>query len=132
SVTSHPLSWRLPLFSVIIRRPPRPTLFLYTTLFRFLAFVSVAAYELAPGRWVLRVCEAFSWFPLVGRGHLLGAIDFALYFCWFAFVLVLSLRWRRARASAAIALGGAAVFAMLARELAQRSMPGRTADTRSA
>lgn len=94
-----------------------------------LAFVSVAAYELAPGRWVLRVGEAFSWFPLVGRGHLLGALDFALYFCWFAFVLVLSLRWRRARASAAIALGGAAVFAMLALELAQRSIPGRTADT---
>lgn len=93
-----------------------------------LAFVSVAAYELAPGRawWG---DDRFSWWPLVGRGNLLAALDFTLYFCWFAFVLVLALRWRQARVRAAVSLGAFAAAAMLALEVAQRWIPGRTADT---
>lgn len=94
-----------------------------------LAFVSVAAYELAPGRSSWTIGGGFSWLPLVGRGQLLPALDFALYFCWFAFVLVLSLRWRHARTRAAVVLGCIAVVAMLALEAAQRTIPGRIADT---
>lgn len=98
-------------------------------LMPMLALASVAAYELAPGRWSWGLGGGFSWVPLVGRGQLLAALDFALYFCWFAFVLVLSLRWRRARTRTAVALGGFAVAAMLALEAAQRTIPGRIADT---
>ncbi|HEY0878558.1 MAG TPA: VanZ family protein [Zeimonas sp.] len=94
-----------------------------------LALVSVAAYELAPGRAGWGAGDAFSWWPLIGRGHLLAALDFALYFCWFAFVPVLALRWKHARAPAAIASGSFAVAALFALEVAQRWIPGRTADT---
>lgn len=93
-----------------------------------LAFVSIAAYELAPGRawWG---DDRFSWWPLVGRGNLLAALDYTLYFCWFAFVLVFALRWRQARTPAAVALGSFTTIALLALEYAQRWIPGRTADT---
>lgn len=94
-----------------------------------LAFASIGAYELAPGRAGWGTASAFSWWPLVGRGNLLAALDFALYFCWLAFVLVLALRWSRAGTRAAIALGSVAVVALLALELAQREIPGRSADT---
>lgn len=94
-----------------------------------IAFVSVAAYELAPGRAGWRAGNAFSWWPLVGRGNLLAALDFALYFCWFAFVLVLALRWGQARTRSAAALAALAVAALLALEAAQRWIPGRIADT---
>jgi len=94
-----------------------------------LAFVSIGAYELAPGRSGWGTGSAFSWWPLVGRGHPLAALDFALYFCWFAFVLVLALRWTHARTRAAIALASFAVVAMLVLEAAQRAIPGRSADT---
>ncbi len=94
-----------------------------------LAFVSVAAYELAPGRAFWRTGHAFSWWPLVGRGNLLAALDFALYFCWFAFVLVLALRWGKARTRSAAALATLAVVALLALEVAQQSIAGRIADT---
>lgn len=94
-----------------------------------LALVSVAAYELAPGHAGWGTGQSFSWWPLIGRGHLLAALDFALYFCWFAFVLVFALRWSRARTRTAAALGSSAVVALLALEAAQRAIPGRTADT---
>lgn len=94
-----------------------------------LAFVSVLAYELAPARVGRGTGTSFSWWPLVGRGNPLAALDFALYFCWFAFVLVLALRWSRARTRTAVVLGSSAVVALLALEAAQRAIPGRTADT---
>jgi VanZ family protein len=94
-----------------------------------LALVSVFAYELAPGHVGWGTGERFSWWPLVGRGHPLPALEFALYFCWFAFVLVLALRWAGARARSAAALGSLAVLALLALEFAQRAIPGRSADT---
>jgi len=94
-----------------------------------LALLSVLAYELAPGHPGWAVSGRFSWWPLVGRGNLLAALDFTLYFCWFAFVLVLALRWTSARARTAMVTGVLAVVSMLALELAQRSIPGRTADT---
>lgn len=94
-----------------------------------LAFVSVAAYELAPVRAWWPTNGTFSWWPLVGRGNLLAGLDFALYFAWFAFVLVLALRWRQARTRAAVVLGSLAVIAMLVLEAAQLWIPGRTADT---
>lgn len=94
-----------------------------------LALVSVGAYELAPGRAPWGASAAFSWWPLIGRGNLFAALDFALYFCWFAFVLVFALRWRGAHARMAFVCGTFAVLAMLAMEAMQRSIPGRTADT---
>lgn len=94
-----------------------------------LAFASVLAYELAPGHPGRGTGQRFSWWPLVGRGSLPAALDFTLYFCWFAFVLVLALRWTRSGPRAAAALGSLAVAALLALEFAQRAIPGRTADT---
>ncbi len=94
-----------------------------------LALVSVLAYELAPGHAGWGTGARFSWWPLVGRSHPLSALEFALYFCWFAFVLVLALRWAGARARSAAALGSLAVLALLALEFAQRAIPGRSADT---
>lgn len=94
-----------------------------------LAFTSVAAYELAPGRAGWGTGDAFSWWPLVGRGHPIAALDFALYFCWFAFVLVLALRWRGSGTRAAVVLGSFAAVALLLLEFVQRSIPGRSADT---
>ncbi len=93
------------------------------------AFASVLAYELAPGYPGWGAVGRFSWLPLVGRGNPLAALDFTLYFCWFAFVLVLALRWTQARTRAALSLGSIAVFALLALEFAQRAIPGRIADT---
>lgn len=106
------------------------------------ALASVAAYELAPGRarWHLR--EDFSWWPQLGRGHPLASLDFALFFCWLAFALVLSLRWNAALPTAAatkvarerqraLALRTLvlAVLALFAMEIAQLAIPGRSADT---
>ncbi|MDT3677861.1 MAG: VanZ family protein [Burkholderiaceae bacterium] len=94
-----------------------------------LAFVSVLVYELAPGHPGWAIGGRFSWWPLVGRGSLLAALDFTLYFCWFAFVLVLALRWMGTRARSTVVVGSLAVAVLLALELAQRAIPGRTADT---
>ncbi|MCD6680688.1 MAG: VanZ family protein [Burkholderiaceae bacterium] len=94
-----------------------------------LALLSVLAYELAPGHPFWAISGRFSWWPLVGRGNLLAALDFTLYFCWFAFVLVLALRWTSARARTAAVAGSLAVVVLLALEFAQRSIPGRTPDT---
>src|SRR5687767_15331006 len=47
------LSLSLSFFFLMIRRPPRSTLFPYTTLFRSAPVVDVTSEELAPGVWYL-------------------------------------------------------------------------------
>lgn len=94
-----------------------------------LALVSVAAYELAPGHADWSIGGHFSWWPLVGRGSLLAALDYTLYFCWFAFVLVLGVRWSGAGKRVAAVAGALGSLVLLALEFVQRAIPGRTADT---
>lgn len=96
------------------------------------AVASVSAYELAPGAGEV-FSSGFSWWPQLGRGGLLGALELALLYCWLAFTLALSLRWS-ARLGQDIArrrylLPLAVVFALLAMEGVQRWIPGRSPDT---
>lgn len=90
--------------------------------------LAVAAYELRaePGAAV----QAFSWWPRVGLGGLLGALDYALFFGWFGLTAVVGAQWATAR-------GGryarqiwplAAVAITLALEVVQTTLPGRGPD----
>lgn len=108
------------------------------------AMLSVAAYELAPrkGAWMH---VPFSWWPLLGQGSLVGALGYALFFCWLAFGLVLSLRWSAHAAAHAggevavtrtapsrvrrYALPAATICALFAMEYAQPWIAGRIGDT---
>lgn len=96
------------------------------------ALASVTAYELAPGAGE-GFASGFSWWPQLGRGGLLGALELALLYCWLAFTLVLSLRWsaRQGRdiSRQRVVLPLAVVVALLAMEVAQRWIPGRSPDT---
>lgn len=104
------------------------------------AVAAVAAYEFAPraGAWVRM---PFSWWPLLGRGSLVGALQLALFFSWLAFAIVLSMRWAAHEAGDGalpravhargrhFMLPSCAVLALLVAEYAQTWMPGRTGDT---
>jgi VanZ family protein len=95
------------------------------------ALVTVAAYELRPDSTVADVStQAFSWWPRVGLGGLLGAIDYALLFGWFGLTVVAAAHWadgagdRRARRL----WPAVAVVATLVLEVAQTRIPGRGPD----
>ena len=101
-------------------------------LLSWLALACVVAYQLAPqagGRYA----SGFEWWPQLGRGGLLGALELAMLYCWLAFALVLSLRWsaglgmplRRRPFLVPLAVAGA----LLLTEFAQYRVPGRTPDT---
>lgn len=96
------------------------------------ALAAVAAYELAPGI-DSGFAPGMSWWPLLGRGGLLAALGLSLLYCWLAFTLVLSLRWRALHGGhigpRRFALPLAVVAALLAMEIAQRWIPGRSPDT---
>ncbi len=95
------------------------------------ALVTVAAYELRPDPSVASLpAQAFSWWPRVGLGGLLGAIDYALLFGWFGLTVVAAAHWadvagdRRARRLWPVV----AVVAMLVLEVVQTRIPGRGPD----
>jgi VanZ family protein len=95
------------------------------------ALVTVAAYQLRPDPSVADVSiHAFSWWPRVGLGGLLGATDYALLFGWFGLTVVAAAHWaeiagdRRARRM----WPAAAVLAMLVLEGVQTRIPGRGPD----
>ncbi|NLD68257.1 MAG: VanZ family protein [Limnobacter sp.] len=96
------------------------------------ALVSVAAYQLAPrrGGWLV---GDFIWWPQLGRGGLLSALAMTLLFSWFAFALILSLRWAAARGVVLgrrpLVLSLLGALALLALEVVQRWIPGRIGDT---
>lgn len=92
------------------------------------AMMAVTAYELRPEPGA--AMHAFSWWPRVGLGGLLGAIDYALLFGWLGLTAVVAARWA--------ASGGdrlaqrwwpvAVVVTTLALEVAQTRIPGRGPD----
>ncbi len=97
-----------------------------------LALIPVAAYQLAPhpgGAYSV----GFQWWPQLGRGGLLAALELALLFCWLAFALVLSLRWSASLGEAIgrrrVTLPVVVALALLLTEFAQHWIPGRTPDT---
>ena len=92
------------------------------------AAVAVAAYELrpVPGAAV----HTFSWFPRVGLGGLLGAIDYALLFGWFGLAAVVAARWAAAdgHTHARRRWPAGAILATFLLEVAQTGIPGRGPD----
>lgn len=96
------------------------------------ALLSVAAYQLAP-RHGAALADGFSWWPQLGRGGLVAALELALFFGWLGFTLALSLRWSAQLgediARRRIALPASFVGALFVTELAQCRIPGRTPDT---
>lgn len=97
-----------------------------------LALAAIAAWQFNPKPGGM-LAAGFDWLPQIGRGGMLGALGFALLFSWFAFSLVLSLRWSAARgeniARRRILLPLAAIVVLLLMETAQRWIPGRGPDT---
>lgn len=92
------------------------------------AAVAVAAYELrpVPGAAV----HTFSWFPRVGLGGLLGAIDYALLFGWFGLAAVVAARWADAdgHPHARRRWPAGAILVTFLLEAAQTGIPGRGPD----
>ena len=95
---------------------------------RVAALVTVAAYELRPEPGV--ATQAFSLWPLVGLGGLLGAIDYALLFGWFGLAVVVASQWAAANGDrrARRAWPAAAVVATLVFEIMQTRIAGRGPD----
>lgn len=97
-----------------------------------LALLSVLAYQLAPHAGE-PLARGVSWWPQVGRGGLLAALELALYFGWLGAMLTLSLRWSALRGEdigrRRIAWPAAAAGILMLTELAQAWIPGRTPDT---
>ena len=93
------------------------------------ATASIIVYELLPGP-DMSVPASFSWWPLVGLGSMLGAIDYAILFAWFGVSSVIAGAW-------AIRVGNlqplqrwpiVAVVLTLALEALQTQIPGRSGD----
>lgn len=97
-----------------------------------LALSSVLAYQFAPHVGA-PAGQAFSWWPQVGRGGLLGALEFALLFAWLGTALSLSLHWLVLRgeelARRPLAWPAATAVVLMLSEFAQRWIPGRSPDT---
>ncbi|MFO1300594.1 MAG: VanZ family protein [Burkholderiaceae bacterium] len=97
-----------------------------------LALSSVLVYQLAPHAGA-PLARGVSWWPQVGRGGLLAALELALCFGWLGAMLTLSLRWSALRGEdigrRRIAWPLAAVVVLMLTELAQAWIPGRTPDT---
>jgi len=97
-----------------------------------LALSSVLAYQLAPHLGA-PAQQAFSWWPQVGRGGLLGALEFALLFAWLGTALSLSLHWLALRgeelARRPLIWPAATAVVLMLSEFAQRWVPGRSPDT---
>ena len=93
------------------------------------ALLSVAAYELRPDP-IGAAARAFSWWPLVGLGGPLGALDYALLFGWFGFTAVVAAQWagRDGVAHAPRSWPAVAVLTTLVFELLQTRIAGRGPD----
>jgi hypothetical protein len=74
--------------------------------------------------------QAFSLWPLVGLGGLLGALDYALLFGWFGLAVVVASQWAAASGDhrARRAWPAAAVVATLVFEIMQTRIAGRGPD----
>ena len=94
------------------------------------ALSSVAAYELRPGPSAVVTERAFNWWPQVGLGGPLGALDYALLFGWFGLASVVAARWADVAGykGARRWWPGLAVVAMLVLEIVQTRIPGRGPD----
>ncbi len=96
------------------------------------ALLSVLAYQLAPQPGV-PAPDTFSWWPRIGRGGLLGALELALLFGWLGAALSLSLRALAQRGADVsrrrVAWPAATAGVLLLTEIAQGWIPGRSPDT---
>ena len=94
------------------------------------ALLVVGAYELRPEPSAIAATREFSWWPNVGLGSPLGALDYALLFGWFGLATVVAARWADVAGYRHARRGwpALAVLAMLAFEIAQTAIPGRGPD----
>jgi hypothetical protein len=92
------------------------------------AALAVVAYELRPEPGA--AVQAFSWWPRVGLGGLLGALDYALFFGWFGLTAVVAGQWASASGDLRMRriLPLAAVVTTLVLEIVQTGVPGRGPD----
>lgn len=92
------------------------------------ALTAVVAYELRPEPGA--PTQAFSWWPRVGLGGLLGALDYALFFGWLGLSAVVGAHWADADGDrhARRLWPAAVVLATLVLEGTQIWVPGRGPD----
>lgn len=92
------------------------------------ALVAIAAYELEPG--ASTGTSPFRWWPQVGLGRPLDAVDFALLFGWLGVSVTVAAHWRDSEddTDARRAWPIVAVLATVALEVAQLAIPGRGPD----
>lgn len=92
------------------------------------ALSAVAVYEVEPG--ASPGTSAFRWWPQVGLGRPLDAVDFAILFGWLGVAVTVAAHWRDSEddAQARRSWPIVAVLATVALEVAQVAIPGRGPD----
>jgi VanZ family protein len=94
------------------------------------AATAIVVYEVLPGPERAAAPIAFSWWPLVGLGGMLGAIEYAVLFAWFGVAAVVAQVWATPPGQRPSVAGWplAAVVLTFVLEALQTRIPGRSGD----